>query len=47
MPECMIFVGYLVVIVGAEEDRYEGEPYDAGGVHREPNILRLVEVFLE
>jgi hypothetical protein len=36
---------YLVVVVGAKEDGDEGEPDDAGGVHREPDVLGLVEVF--
>ena len=34
----------LVIVVGPEEDGYEGEPDDAGGVHREPDVLGLVEV---
>lgn len=34
----------LVVVVGAEVDRHEGEPDDAGGVHGEANVLGLVEV---
>ncbi len=35
----------LIVMVGPEEDGDKGEPHDAGGVHCEPDILRLVEVF--
>ncbi len=31
-------------MVCAEEDRHEGQPDDAGGVHREPDVLCLVEV---
>jgi hypothetical protein len=31
-------------MVGAEEDRHKGQPDDAGGVHREPDVLCLVEV---
>ena len=31
-------------MVGPEEDGYEGEPDDAGGVHREADVLGLVEV---
>ena len=34
----------LVIVVGPEEDGYEGEPDDAGGVHREPDVLGLVEI---
>ena len=35
---------YRVVVVGPEEDGYEGEPDDAGGVHGEADVLGLVEV---
>jgi hypothetical protein len=38
---------YLVVVVGAKEDGDEGEPDDAGGVHREPDVLGLVEIFCQ
>jgi hypothetical protein len=31
-------------MVCAEEDGHEGQPDDTGGVHREPNVLCLVEV---
>ena len=31
--------------IGAEPDGEVGEPDDAGGVAREPDELRLVEVF--
>ncbi len=31
-------------MVGAEEDWHEGQPDDAGGVHREPDVLCLVEI---
>ena len=31
-------------MVGPEEDGYEGEPDDAGGVHGEADVLGLVEV---
>ena len=36
---------YLVVMVGSKEDGYKGQPDDAGGVHGEPYVLGLVEVF--
>ena len=36
---------YLVRVACAEVERYEGQPDDAGGVHREPDELGLVEVF--
>ena len=36
---------YLIRVAGAEVERDEGEPDDAGGVHGEPDKLRLVEVF--
>ena len=35
---------YLIRVAGAEVERDEGEPDDAGGVHGEPDKLRLVEV---
>ena len=35
---------HCVIMIGPEEDRNEGEPHDAGGVHREPDVLGLVEV---
>ena len=35
---------YLIRVAGAEVERDEGEPDDAGGVHGEPDELRLVEV---
>ena len=35
----------LIVVVGPEEDGYEGQPDDARGVHGEPDVLGLVEVF--
>ena len=34
----------LVVVVGPEEDWYEGQPHNAGGVHGEPDVLGLVEI---
>jgi hypothetical protein len=38
-------MNYLVIMVGAEEDGHEGQPDDAGGVHREPDVLGLVKIF--
>jgi len=35
----------LIVVVCPEEDGNEGQPHDAGRVHREPDVLCLVEVF--
>ena len=32
-------------MVGPEEDWYEGQPHNAGGVHGEPDVLGFVEVF--
>ena len=40
----LVSIPCLVIVVGPEEDGYEGEPDDAGGVHREPDVLGLVEV---
>jgi len=31
-------------MVSAKEDGHKGQPDDAGRVHREPDVLRLVEV---
>ena len=35
---------HLMRVGGAEVEGDEGEPDDAGGVHREPDELRLIEV---
>ncbi len=42
---CLIGKASLIVVVCPEEDGNEGQPDDAGRVHREPDVLCLVEVF--
>ena len=36
---------HLIRVAGAKVERHKGQPDDAGGVHREPDELGLVEVF--
>ena len=36
---------HRVIMIGPKEYWYEGKPHNAGGVHGEPNVLGLVEVW--
>ena len=40
----MGWIGYLIVVISTEIDGYEGQPYDAGAVHGEADVLGFVKV---